>query len=292
MHRPSDDLAIGDRWRRGAPAGQPAPLANHPIADRQFTLRMPPYHWWRTVFFLIPAISIYTIVLGAASILSSLFDRRGYFAHRCARAWSSLILKTTGVRVRVEGLERITPGTTYVFVSNHQSIYDTPIVFASLPYQLRIIAKASLARFPVLGWHLRRGGHLFVDRRHPDRAGILARWRALVSEGLSLIIYAEGTRSGDGHVARFKAGSFLLAIEAGLPIVPLAIIGTRAVMPKGRLRTEPADVTLVVHDPIYPPALAAPSPRDAKALADSVHAVVSAAVEARQFAGLSDAHAR
>ena len=164
-------------------------------------LRIPPFHWWRTVFYLIPAITLYTIVLGAASIVSSLFDRRGYFAHACARAWSWLILKTTGVRVAVEGLERITPGTTYVFVSNHQSIYDTPVIFASLPYQLRIIAKESLARFPVLGWHLRRGGHLFVDRRHPDRAGILRRWRALVSEGLSLMIYAEGTRSPDGHVA-------------------------------------------------------------------------------------------
>lgn len=247
-------------------------------------MKLPPYHWWRTVFFLIPAITVYTVVLGAASIASSLFDRRGYFAHACARAWSWLILKTTGVRVRVEGLERIEPGRTYVFVSNHQSIYDTPIVFASLQYQLRIIAKESLAQFPVLGWHLRRGGHLFVDRRHPDRQGILKRWRALVSEGLSLIIYAEGTRSADGHVARFKAGSFLLAIEAGLPIVPLAIINTRQVMPKGRLRTEPADVTLVVHEAIQPPVLPEPTVRDAKALADRVHAIVAAAVEARQFA--------
>jgi 1-acyl-sn-glycerol-3-phosphate acyltransferase len=249
-------------------------------------VRIPPYHWWRTVFFLIPAITLYTIVLGAASIVSSLFDRRGYFAHACARAWSGLILKTTGVRVTVEGLDRVTPGTTYVFVSNHQSIYDTPVVFATLPYQLRIIAKASLAQFPVLGWHLRRGGHLFVDRKHPDRAGILNRWRALVSEGLSLIIYAEGTRSPDGHVARFKAGSFLLAIEAGLPIVPIAVIGTRQVMPKGRLRTEPADVTLVVHDPIQPPAIESPTARDAKVLADRVHAIVSAAVEQRQFVRL------
>jgi 1-acyl-sn-glycerol-3-phosphate acyltransferase len=245
-------------------------------------VKFPPYHWWRTVVFLIPAITVYTIVLGAASIVSSLFDRRGYFAHRCARAWSWLILKTTGVRVRVEGLERIRPGTTYVFVSNHQSIYDTAVVFASLPYQLRIIAKESLARFPVLGWHLRRGGHLFVDRKHPDRSGILRRWRALVSEGLSLIIYAEGTRSVDGRVARFKAGSFLLAIQAGLPIVPIAIIGTRRVMPKGRLRTEPADVTLVVHEPIQPPAIEEPTVHDAKVLADRAHAVVAAAVDARQ----------
>jgi len=245
-------------------------------------LKLPPYHWWRTVFFLIPAITVYTIVLGAASIVSSLFDRRGYFAHGCARMWSWLILKTTGVRVAIDGLERVVPGTTYVFVSNHQSIYDTPVIFASLPYQLRIIAKTSLARFPVLGWHLRRGGHLFVDRQHPDRAGILKRWRALVSEGLSLLIFAEGTRSGDGRVARFKAGSFLLAIEAGLPIVPLAVIGTRQVMPKGRLRTEPADVRLIVHDPIHPPAIDAPTTQDAKALAERVHAIVAHSVDTLQ----------
>ncbi len=250
-------------------------------------MRIPPFHWWRTVFYLIPAISIYTIVLGTASIVSSLFDRRGYFAHDCARAWSWLILKTTGVRVQVHGLDRIVPGRTYIFVSNHQSIYDIPVIFATLPYQLRIIAKESLARFPVLGWHLRRGGHLFVDRQHPDRAGILKRWRMLVSEGLSLIIFAEGTRSWDGHTARFKAGSFLLAIEAGLPIVPLAVIGTRKVMPKGRLRTEPADVELFVHDPIEPPPLPSPTVHDAKALADRVHAVVAATVKARQFAAVS-----
>ena len=247
-------------------------------------MRVPPFHWWRTVFYLIPAITIYTVVLGAASLASSLFDRHGHFAHRCARAWSWLILKTTGVRVSVEGLERLTMGTTYVFVSNHQSIYDIPVIFASLPFQLRIIAKESLARFPVLGWHLKRGGHLFVDRRRPDRVGILKRWRSLVSEGLSLIIFAEGTRSWDGHVARFRGGSFLLAIEAGLPIVPLAVVGTRQVMPKGRLRTEPADVVLVVHDPIATSAIVTPTVHGAKALADRVHAIVSATVEQRQFA--------
>lgn len=245
---------------------------------------IPPRHWWRTVFYLIPAISVYTVVLGAASIVSSLFDRSGHFAHKCARAWAHLILVTTGVRVTIEGLERLTPGTTYVFVSNHQSIYDIPVIFDSLPYQLRIIAKASLARFPVLGWHLKRGGHLFVDRRKPDRAGILARWRNLVADGLSLIIFAEGTRSRDGHVALFKGGSFLLAIQARLPVVPLAVINTRAVMPKGRLRTEPADVELIVFDPIQPPAIADPAPQDAKAFADQVHAIVAGEVERRQFA--------
>ena len=97
-----------------------------------------------------------------------------------------------------------------------------------------------------------------------------------MSEGLSLIIFAEGTRSADGHVARFKGGSFLLAIEAGLPVVPVAVIGTRAVMPKGRLRTEPADVTLIVHDPI--PAAgdrARRRRRTPRRFADRVHGIVS-----------------
>jgi 1-acyl-sn-glycerol-3-phosphate acyltransferase len=211
---------------------------------------IPPFHWWRTVFFLIPSIAIYTIVLGTMSIASSLFERNGHFAHWCARTWSRLILATTGVRVDVTGLERLEPGRTYVFVSNHQSIYDIPILFWSLPYQLRIIAKESLGKFPFLGWHLRRTGHMLVDRRRPDRARIFDWASRLTSDGLSLIVFPEGTRSRDGHVARFKGGSFLLALQAGLPVVPLSIIGSRHVMLKGRLATYPGAVRLVVHDPI------------------------------------------
>ena len=138
------------------------------------------FDWWRTVFFLIPTISAYTILLGTLSILSTFVDRRGHAAHWCARAWSWLILATTGVEVSVSGLERVERGRTYVFISNHQSIYDIPVIFASLPFQLRIIAKESLGRFPFLGWHLSRAGHLLVDRSNPDRAAILNRWRRLV----------------------------------------------------------------------------------------------------------------
>ena len=208
------------------------------------------YHLWRTVLFLIPAITVYTIVLGTLSLGSSLFEKRGYFAHWCARTWSRLILATTGVHVDVRGLERLVPGRTYVFVSNHQSIYDIPILFWSLPFQLRIIAKESLGSFPFLGWHLRRTGHMLVDRTRPDRSRIFSWASRLTSAGLSLIIFPEGTRSRDGRVARFKGGSFLLALEAGIPIVPLSVVGSRHVMRKGRLATHPGNVTLVVHDPI------------------------------------------
>ncbi|MEQ1760374.1 MAG: lysophospholipid acyltransferase family protein [Vicinamibacterales bacterium] len=240
-------------------------------------MRIPPYHWWRTVFVLIPAISVYTIVLGTLSIASSLFDGRGYFAHWCARTWSRLILATTGVHVDVEGMERLVPGRTYVFVSNHQSIYDIPIIFWSLPYQLRIIAKASLGNFPFLGWHLRRTGHMLVDRRRPDRARIFKWASRLTSEGLSLIVFPEGTRSRDGRVARFKGGSFYLALQAGLPIVPISVIGSRHVMLKGRLATYPGRVRMVIHDPIDTTGMADADP---KGFGDRVRDVIAPDAEA------------
>lgn len=223
---------------------------------------MPSYHWWRTVFFLIPAITVYTIVLGTLSIGSSLFERNGHFAHWCARTWSRLILWTTGVRVEVVGLDRLEPGRTYVFASNHQSIYDIPILFWSVPYQLRIIAKESLGKFPILGWHLSRTGHMLVDRKRPDRAKIFSWASRLTSRGLSLIVFPEGTRSRDGRVAPFKGLSFFLALEAGLPVVPLSVVGSRHVMLKGRLATYPGEVRLVIHEPIETNTLAGTDPRE------------------------------
>jgi len=252
---------------------------------------IPPFHWWRTVLFLIPAISAYTIVLGTLSLTSSVVDRRGHFAHWCARTWSWLILATTGVEVRVEGLERIEAGHTYVFVANHQSIYDIPVLFASLPFQLRIIAKASLGRFPFLGAHLRRTGHLLVNRSAPDRAAVFAWADALTARGLSLIVFPEGTRSRDGRVGPFKGGSFYPAMQAGLSVVPLSIVGSRHVMRKGELTTRPARVTLVVHPPIPTVAHPAPPSEEVRRLASRVRDVVRPPVEAEVDADLTAAKA-
>jgi 1-acyl-sn-glycerol-3-phosphate acyltransferase len=231
---------------------------------------IPPYHWWRTVFFLIPSIAVFTIVLGTISVLSSLVDSSGDFGHRCARAWAWLVLKTTGVDVSVRGAEQLDPHRSYVFASNHQSIYDIPIVFTALPLQLRIVAKASLGNFPFLGWHLRRTGHLLVDRKNPG-AGVVKKMARLVSGAKSLIVFPEGTRSMDGTVARFKAGMFLVAIDAGLPVVPVSIAGSRHVMLKGRLMTCPGRVTLTVHEPILTAGVGRQGARD---LAERVRGVV------------------
>jgi 1-acyl-sn-glycerol-3-phosphate acyltransferase len=212
-----------------------------------FTL--PPFHWWRTVFYLIPAVSLYTIVLGTVSLLSTLFDRTGDVGHWCARTWSRWILNTTGVRVQVSGLEQLDSSRSYVLASNHASIYDIPILFASLPLQLRIVAKDSLGRVPFLGWHLQRTGHLLVDRRSPG-PDIVKKMARLVSERHSLIVFPEGTRSMDGQVARFKKGPFLVAADAKLPVVPVSVSSSRHVMPKGRLMVCPGTVRVTIHEPL------------------------------------------
>jgi 1-acyl-sn-glycerol-3-phosphate acyltransferase len=243
-------------------------------------LTFPPFHLWRTVLWLIPAITVYTILLGTVSLASSLVDGRGYFAHGCARLWSWLILATTGVRVRVYGLDRLEPGKTYVFVANHQSIYDIPVIFASLPYQLRIIAKDSLGSFPFLGWHLSRTGHLLVNRKKLDARGVFNWANALTSKGLSLIVFPEGTRSETGRVGVFKGGSLYPAVQAGLPIVPLSVAGSRHVMKKGRLMTCPGEVELTIHDPIPTVAAAEPNIREVRALATRVKGVISPLVDA------------
>ena len=235
-------------------------------------MKVPPYHWWRTVFFLIPAISVYTILLGTLSIASSLVDRRGRFAHRCARAWSWLILKTTGVTVDVRGLEHVDPAKSYLFASNHQSIYDIPVIFWHLPFQLRILAKASLGRFPFLGWHLARTGHVLVDRKNPG-PDLFRKVRALMHARDSLIVFPEGTRSVDGRLGRFKAGIFMMAIENGLPVVPVAIDGSRFVMRKGRLMTCPGHVSLTVLPPIE---TIGRKPEQARELADEVRRAIAA----------------
>lgn len=236
----------------------------------------------RTLLVTAPAVVILTAAVGTTTAVSSLFDPSGRFAHRIAQWWGRALLAAAGVKVRVTGLPALTPGATYVFVANHQSLYDIPVLFAAIPYQLRIIAKQSLGAIPFLGWHLRRTGHILVDRANPDREAILRRWRGLVGAGLSLIIFPEGTRSADGTVRRFKSGSFTLALQAGLPVVPLSVSGTRDVVPKGGFVVWPGLVTLTVHPPIDARARAGdaePTADDARAFAREVQAIVAGGVE-------------
>lgn len=229
------------------------------------------FHFWNTVLVLIPLVTVFTIVLGAASLLASLVDRSGRTAHACARLWSRLILLVSRTRVIVRGAPP--PRGTYVYAANHQSIYDIPIIFWSIRRQLRIIAKASLGRIPFLGWHLRLAGHLLVDRENPG-PGILKRMRRLVADHASLIVFPEGTRSRDGQVAKFKGGVFLLAIEHQLPIVPVSVQNSRHVMLKGFVTVRPGEVVVTIHPPV---STAGMTRANARELSERVRALIESA---------------
>ncbi|HYN08209.1 MAG TPA: lysophospholipid acyltransferase family protein [Vicinamibacterales bacterium] len=237
-------------------------------------MTLPPFHWWRTVFLLIPAIACYTIALGALSLVVGLVDRRGVATHRCAQWWARLILWTSRVRIELRGQPLPPAGASCVFVANHSSIYDTPILFSALAHQLRVMAKATLGYVPFIGWHLARSGHLLVNRKNPG-AAILKKMQRMIGQGASLMVFPEASRSSDGRLKPFKPGIFLLAIESGLPIVPVSVVGSRVVMPKGRLMVCPATVQVILHESVPTKGL---TRRDTRALAERVRAIVGSAV--------------
>lgn len=237
-------------------------------------VKLLPFRWWWTALVLVPTIAAYTIVLGTASLLSGLIDGRGIWPHRCAQLWARLILITSGVRIDRRGRPLPAAGESCIFVANHSSIYDVPILFTALPRQLRIMAKAALGYVPFIGWHLRRGGHVLVNRTNPG-AGIFKRMQRMARSGASLVVFPEGSRTIDGAVQRFKGGIFLLAIENGLPVVPVSVSGSRIVMPKGRFMVCPATVDVTVHAAIPTRGL---SRDDARALAERVRGIVGSAV--------------
>jgi 1-acyl-sn-glycerol-3-phosphate acyltransferase len=193
-----------------------------------------------------------TIFWGSISLAVSFFDAEGREQIAIARRWARSLLAMSGVRVTVEGLEKIRPDGSYVFASNHLSYMDTPVILANIPVQFRFLAKRGLFQIPFLGTHLARAGHIPVPRADP-RAAI--KTMALAAEtirvrGISMLIFPEGGRSEDGKIQIFKEGAAYIAVKAGAPIVPIALIGTREVLPFGSGRIQPGPVTLCIGDPI------------------------------------------
>lgn len=222
----------------------------------------------RSLFFTNLLFYIYTVACGTLSLCSSLFDAEGRWQHACARLWSWLILKTSGIRVRVEGLETVNADQTAIYCANHPSAMDIPILFLVLPVQFRFLAKRGLFRLPFIGWHLRRSGHIPVDREHPREAlKSLDQAAQKIREGRSVVLFPEGTRSRDGRLLPFKGGSFYLAIRAGAPIVPITLNGTRAVLKPNTWHVRPGQTEMIVHPPIPTADL---TPKDADALSERV----------------------
>jgi 1-acyl-sn-glycerol-3-phosphate acyltransferase len=205
----------------------------------------------RSLLFTNLLIYFYTAACGTVSLLASLFDSQGRWQHACARTWSWLILKTSGIRVRVEGLEHVHPGEATIYCVNHQSAMDIPVLFVNLPVQFRFVAKHSLFKLPFMGSHLRRSGHIPVDRDHPQQAmKSMKKVAQEIREGKSVLLFPEGHRSRNGQLLPFKAGSFYIAILAGVPIVPITINGTPYVLKPDTYHVRAGQTEMIVHPPI------------------------------------------
>ncbi|HVN05205.1 MAG TPA: lysophospholipid acyltransferase family protein [Bryobacteraceae bacterium] len=205
----------------------------------------------RAYLLIDPLIVLATILFGSMSLVASAFDKTGRTQHALARVWARVLLRVSGVRVHVEGLEKLQPDASYVLVANHRSYMDTPVVLAHIPLQFRFFAKQGLFRIPLLGGHLRRAGHLPVVRGDPRASlkSVSAGARLIVQRGVSVLLFPEGGRSPAG-MRDFKEGAAYLAIKAGVPAVPIGIGGTRQVLPMGSAVVQPRPVTLRIGDPI------------------------------------------
>jgi 1-acyl-sn-glycerol-3-phosphate acyltransferase len=222
----------------------------------------------RSLLFTNNLIILYTVVCGALSLAGSVVDTGGRWQHLWARTWSWLILKTSGVRVRVEGLENV-PRETAIYCANHQSTMDIPVLFVYLPVHFRVLAKRSLFKIPFLGWHLRRAGDIPVDRGQARRAfRSFDQAAERIRSGVPVVLFPEGTRSRDGALKPFKGGSFYLAIQARLPVVPITLNGTRYVHTPDTLHVRSGRTEMIIHPPISTAALTS---QDADALSARVH---------------------
>jgi 1-acyl-sn-glycerol-3-phosphate acyltransferase len=229
----------------------------------------------RGILFADPAIVLATILYGTISLVVSFFDSTGRMQIRVARAWARMLLRVSGVKVHVEGLERIDPAGSYVFIANHLSYMDTPVALANVPVQFRFLAKRGLFQIPFLGTHLSRAGHIPVPREDP-RASVKTMQVAAESirqKNISLLIFPEGGRSHDGVMRPFKEGGAYIAIRAGVPVV---MIGTREVLPFGSGVVEPGEVRLRVLEPI---ATAGMTLKDRGALTERVRGLIAAELE-------------
>jgi 1-acyl-sn-glycerol-3-phosphate acyltransferase len=199
-----------------------------------------------------PGIILLTLFYGTLGALVSFFDKTGNAQIRLARTWARRLLGVSGVKVRVEGLEQIDPKASYVFIANHLSFMDTPAVLANIPVQFRFLAKRGLFQIPLLGTHLSRAGHISVPRGDP-RASVKVMQQAaetIQQKKISLLVFPEGGRSHDGNLRPFKEGGAYIAIKAGVPVVPVVLIGTREVLPMGSAVVYPGEVVLRLLKPI------------------------------------------
>lgn len=217
---------------------------------------------------------VYSVIMSIAELIVSPFNRTGHLYHALARAHAKGILAGCGVKVVVEGLEKVDFSRNYIYVSSHASFFDIPSVLVGIPDQIRIVYKKELEWVPIWGWALKLGKvYIAIDRKKgQDAVQSLETAAEKMRNGASVLLFPEGTRSSDGSLQPFKRGAFNLALKAGVPIVPLAINGSYNIMPRHSWQIKSGTITLVLDRPIEIPS--ANGKETELKLRDQVHDII------------------
>ena len=205
-----------------------------------------PYKW----FFILPLLGVSTLICGTSAVIVSLLStpRTGGI---CGVLWAKVNSFFTPMTVTVVGAENINPGTSYVICANHQSFYDIYVLYGWMGVDFKWVMKKELEKVPVLGFACKVLGHIFIDRSDSKRAvETINAAKTKIVNGTSVLFFPEGSRSSDGIMKPFKKGAFRMAIDLGLPVLPVTINGTQKVLPKGGIDLKPGAVTMMIHKPI------------------------------------------
>lgn len=245
------------------------------------------YPLWQWLV-LLPAAAIFTVVGALAAIAMCAFGLQRQANLGVAARWARLIAYLTPMRVEIEGAEHIDPEQSYVVVANHQSQYDIPLIYGFCGLDLRWVMKAEIGKLPFIAQGCRAIGHIFIDRGNPEQA------RAAINSavgrlppGTGVLFFPEGTRSRSGELMKFRKGAFRVAVDRGLPVLPMTVVGTRELLVPGSFRIRPGSARLIVHPPIYP---ASGSPDEAVSeLCTRTRSVIAAPLEAHRAGRGGDA---
>ncbi len=213
---------------------------------RLFKALYQPYKW----LFIVPLLVVSTLVFGLLAFTASLV-----FSPSVGRIFAVLWARTNGfftpMTVTVEGSENMEPGQSYVITANHQSLYDIYALYGWLNRDFKWVMKKELERVPVLGFACKALGHIFIDRSDSKHAIMtINHAKSKITDGVSVVFFPEGSRSEDGSIGPFKKGAFKMAVDLGIPILPVTLNGTRNILPKGSIDLLPGDVSMIIHKPI------------------------------------------
>jgi 1-acyl-sn-glycerol-3-phosphate acyltransferase len=212
---------------------------------------VPWFYRWRSNLIQTPALSVATGFLGSLALLVSFFDKSGRTQHRVAQTWARACVWISGSRVTIRGAERLAGLGVAVYAANHTSYMDTPVVFGSLPFQFRILAKKELWPIAFIGWYLNRSGQIPIDTANPHATlSSLGAGVRTLRAGTPLFVFPEGGRTPNGELQPFLSGAAYLAIRAQVPLVPVALKGVYDLLPIHTHHFFPGELTLSVGEPI------------------------------------------